>query len=78
MADWLKTKYPALKVLFTSGYTDEVIAHHGALDPRIAFLAKPCSIVELARKVRELLDTPSNAETNCATQVGFDSRTLDT
>jgi two-component system, cell cycle sensor histidine kinase and response regulator CckA len=58
MAEWLKTKNPELKVLFTSGYTDDAIAHHGVLDPRIAFLSKPYSIATLARKVRELLDAP--------------------
>ncbi|MES2692573.1 MAG: PAS domain S-box protein [Verrucomicrobiota bacterium] len=58
MADSLKTRNPELKVLFTSGYTDDAIAHHGVLDPSIAFLAKPYSIATLARKVRELLDAP--------------------
>ncbi|MDO8542981.1 MAG: PAS domain S-box protein [Opitutaceae bacterium] len=58
MADWLKTRNPELKVLFTSGYTDDAIAHHGVLDPRIAFLSKPYSIATLAHKVRELLDAP--------------------
>jgi hypothetical protein len=46
--------------LFTSGYTDDAISHHGMLDPSIAFLSKPYSIGTLARKVRELLD-PSPA-----------------
>jgi signal transduction histidine kinase len=56
MAEWLKEVYPDLKILFTSGYTDDAIVQHGVLEPGIAFLAKPYSPAELARKVREMLD----------------------
>jgi len=56
MADWLKVTYPDLKILFTSGYTDNAIAKHGVLDAGIEFLAKPFSPAILACKVRELLD----------------------
>jgi two-component system cell cycle sensor histidine kinase/response regulator CckA len=58
MADWLKATYPELKILFTSGYTDDALAHHGVLDPGVAFLSKPYTPATLTRKVRELLDTP--------------------
>jgi two-component system cell cycle sensor histidine kinase/response regulator CckA len=58
MAEWLKTTYPYLKVLFTSGYTEDAIAHHGVLDAGVEFLPKPYSPARLARKVRELLDAP--------------------
>lgn len=58
MAEWLKSSYPDLKVLFTSGYTDDAIVHHGVLQPGVAFLAKPYNPATLARKVREILDTP--------------------
>jgi signal transduction histidine kinase len=56
MAEWLKSSYPDLKVLFTSGYTDDAISHHGVLDPGVAFLSKPYAPATLTRKVRELLD----------------------
>ncbi len=56
MAEWLKTSYPDLKILFTSGYTDNTIAHHGVLDAGVEFLAKPYTPTTLVRKVRELLD----------------------
>jgi two-component system cell cycle sensor histidine kinase/response regulator CckA len=46
---------PDLKVLFTSGYTDDVIAHRGVLDPGVAYLPKPYAPEELASKVRETL-----------------------
>jgi signal transduction histidine kinase len=56
MAEWLKATYPDLKILFTSGYTDDAIAKHGVLEPGIAFLAKPYPPATLARRVRALLD----------------------
>ena len=56
MAEWLKATYPDLKILFTSGYTDDAIAQHGVLDPGVAFLPKPYTLGRLTRKVRELLD----------------------
>ena len=35
MAEWLKSTYPDVKILFTSGYTDDMIVHHGVLDPDV-------------------------------------------
>jgi two-component system cell cycle sensor histidine kinase/response regulator CckA len=48
--------YPHLKRLFTSGYTADVIAHHGVLDEGVHFIQKPFSIKALAAQVREVLD----------------------
>ncbi len=56
MAEWLKTTYPGIKVVFTSGYTDATIAHHGMLEAGAEFLSKPYTPATLARKVREVLD----------------------
>jgi len=47
---------PTLKVLYTSGYTGDVIVHHGVLDKGIEFLSKPYSLEQLAKRVREVLD----------------------
>jgi signal transduction histidine kinase len=58
MAEWLKTTYPGIKVIFTSGYTDATIAHHGMLEAGAEFLSKPYTPATLARKVREVLDQP--------------------
>jgi len=58
MAEWLKSSDPNLKILFTSGYTDDAIVQYGVLDPGVAFLSKPYTPATLARKVREMLDTP--------------------
>lgn len=46
---------PGLKCLFMSGYTENVIAHHGVLDPGIAFISKPFSRKDLSEKIREVL-----------------------
>jgi two-component system, cell cycle sensor histidine kinase and response regulator CckA len=46
---------PETKVLYLSGYTEEAIAHEGALDPGTAFLQKPFTLQVLSRKVREVL-----------------------
>jgi PAS domain S-box-containing protein len=47
---------PHLRVLYMSGYTDDVIAHHGVIDPGVNFIEKPFTIKALAAKVREVLD----------------------
>jgi PAS domain S-box-containing protein len=47
---------PGTQVLYTSGYTDSQIGHHGVLEPGIAFLQKPFSSDDLTRKVRAVLD----------------------
>lgn len=55
LADRLKAIRPDMEVLFTSGYTRDVIAQHCILEPGIAYLAKPFTPDGLASKVRELL-----------------------
>jgi len=56
LADQLRSLQPAVKVLFTSAYTEEAIVHHGILDPGIEFLHKPYTPALLSRKAREALD----------------------
>ncbi len=46
---------PTLKVLYTSGYTADVIARHGVLDEGTAFLQKPYDVASLCQKVRQVL-----------------------
>jgi two-component system, cell cycle sensor histidine kinase and response regulator CckA len=47
---------PRLKVLYTSGYTENAIAHHGVLEDGVDFVAKPFSPAELMEKVKEILE----------------------
>jgi FixJ family two-component response regulator len=56
MAEWLRAIDPALKILFTSGYTKEAIARQGAGADGVEFLAKPYTLTTLTGKVREMLD----------------------
>jgi CheY-like chemotaxis protein len=46
---------PALKTLFTSGYTENAIVHHGRLDSGVLLLAKPYRKSDLARMIRQAL-----------------------
>jgi two-component system, cell cycle sensor histidine kinase and response regulator CckA len=56
LASRLADIVPRLKCLFVSGYTANVIAHHGVLDEGVHFMQKPFSSRELAAKVREVLE----------------------
>jgi signal transduction histidine kinase len=56
LADRVLEARPGLKVLFMSGYTDDVILHHGVLDSGVAYIQKPLTPESLARKVRQVLD----------------------
>jgi CheY-like chemotaxis protein len=47
---------PDIKVLYTSGYTENAIVHHGRLDAGIDLLNKPYRRTELAHKIRAVLD----------------------
>jgi DNA-binding NtrC family response regulator len=47
---------PRTRVLFMSGYTDEVISHHGFIDEGVNFIQKPFTVSDLASKVREVLE----------------------
>ena len=56
LAKNILSSYPNLKRLFMSGYTANVIAHHGVLDEGVNFIQKPFSMENLSVKVREVLD----------------------
>ena len=47
---------PGMKVLFTSGYTENAIVHHGRLDPGVLLLPKPYRKTDLARMIRLAID----------------------
>jgi len=58
LAGRLEKLQPGIKVLFMSGYTDDVIVHHGVLEEGAQFIQKPFSPEQLAARVREVLGTP--------------------
>jgi PAS domain S-box-containing protein len=56
LARRLRERRPETRVLYTSGYTENAIVHHGVLDPNLAFLQKPYITATLLSKVRAVLD----------------------
>jgi len=56
LADHIRALRPDVRILFTSGYPQDVIAQHGVVAERIEFLPKPYAVGSLAKKVREVLD----------------------
>jgi PAS domain S-box-containing protein len=56
LADAIAGRRGVIKVLFTSGYSESAIIHHGRLDPGVLLLAKPYRNADLARLVRAALD----------------------
>ena len=55
LADEILKIRPALKVLFTSGYTENAIIHHGRLDEGVLLLAKPYRKSDMAIMIRKAL-----------------------
>ena len=55
LAEAIQKERPAIKVLYTSGYTDNSIVHHGRLDEGVLLLTKPYRKPELARMIRQAL-----------------------
>jgi CheY-like chemotaxis protein len=56
LAGQMNSRHAEIKTLYMSGYTADVIAHRGVLEQGVNFIHKPFSKMELAKKVREVLD----------------------
>lgn len=67
LAEQVRRLRPELKVLFTSGYTQNAIVHHGRLDAGAHFVGKPFRLDTLGRKLREALDGADGAAEDAAT-----------
>ena len=60
LADTIKSMFPDVKVLYTSGYTDNHIVHRGELAEGVHFLQKPYSIKSLLSMIRNIFDHPES------------------
>jgi CheY-like chemotaxis protein len=61
LAGRILAQHPECKVLFISGYTDDAVIRHGMVAAEFAFLQKPFTASSVARKVRSILDSLSQA-----------------
>ena len=56
LADELRKRYPEMRVIYMSGYTDNALVHSGSLPEGTVFLQKPFTPDIVLRRVREVLD----------------------
>ena len=54
LADTIQKERPDIKVIFMSGYTDDIIVHHGVLDPGVNFIQKPITPSKLAKMLKDV------------------------
>jgi PAS domain S-box-containing protein len=62
LATRITARHPRTRVLYMSGYTDNVLAQGGVLEPGLSFLQKPFTPGTLVQKVRDVLDSPVHAK----------------
>jgi CheY-like chemotaxis protein len=55
LAEALRVSVPGLRVLYMSGYTDDIIAHRGVLEPGTLLIEKPFTTTALLRRIRDAL-----------------------
>ena len=61
LAETLKKEIPNLKIMFMSGYADEMITHQSKLANNTKFIQKPFTVDTLTHEIRKFLDTPDNS-----------------
>ncbi len=59
VAEAVRALRPGLKVLYMTGYSKNVIVHHGRLDAGVELIQKPVARVTLAARIRQILDSPT-------------------
>jgi PAS domain S-box-containing protein len=57
-AERVRALRPGVPILFTSGYTENAVVHHGRLEEGVNLISKPYAKSELARRIAQLLDAP--------------------
>jgi two-component system, cell cycle sensor histidine kinase and response regulator CckA len=62
LAQRITARHPRTRVLYMSGYTDNVLAQGGVLEAGLSFLQKPFTPGALVQKVRDVLDSPVHAK----------------
>lgn len=72
-----RERLPDVAVLFTSGYTDNAIVHAGRLDPGIELLSKPYTREALARKIRHVMKSRSQADAAKRSEAAVERATAD-
>jgi CheY-like chemotaxis protein len=61
LAEAFSTSHPELPVLFVSGYSEDILAHHGVLKEGINLLQKPFSASDLAKRIQDLISPPNHS-----------------
>jgi two-component SAPR family response regulator len=56
LAEEARRRRPDLRILFTTGYTRNAVAHNGVLDPGVDLIGKPFTLDALAAKLRGVLE----------------------
>jgi two-component system cell cycle sensor histidine kinase/response regulator CckA len=64
LAELLVASHSKMRVLYVSGYTDDVIVHYTMLEPGVAFLQKPFTLDDLAKKIQESLGVSNGTPEN--------------
>jgi CheY-like chemotaxis protein len=63
LADEARKRRTDIKVLFTTGYAQNAIIHHGRLDPGVHLIVKPFSYAGLAAKIRQIFENRPDQRT---------------
>jgi CheY-like chemotaxis protein len=66
LVEQLALTRPEMKVIYSSGYTEDSVVRHGVLEAEVAFLAKPFTLAMLAAKVRSVLDADGRTSVEAA------------
>ena len=56
LAERILKSHPNMKIIFTSGYAEDLIIHQGVVQGNLYFIGKPYSMPDLARKIRMVME----------------------